>query len=106
MDLAARIEAFRSLLAQEPADPLLRMGLGLALLESGDAEGARAELAEAVRLKPDYAAAYREWGRALEGAGRPGEAAEVWARGAEVARATGDLQAGREMEVFLKRLAR
>ena len=105
MDLAERIASFRALLEADPGDPVLRIGLGLALLESGDAEGARAEFSETVRLKPDYTAAWRELGRALEALGRKSEAAEAWRRGIEVAGKTGDLQAGKEMEIFRKRLA-
>jgi Flp pilus assembly protein TadD len=99
-----RIAAFRKLLEAEPGDPLLRYGLGLELLKAGRAPEAAAEFAEAARLSPDHTAAYREWGKALERAGRPGEAREAWRRGVEVSRRTGDLQTRKEMEVFLRRL--
>lgn len=99
-----RIEAFRKLLEGDSKDPLLHYGLGLEMLKAGSPEEAAREFAEAARLNPDHTAAYREWGRALERAGRPGEAREAWSRGVEVSRRTGDLQTRKEMEVFLKRL--
>lgn len=105
MNLAERIASFRALLETDPGDAVLRLGLGLALLESGEAEGARAQFSEAVRSNPDYTAAWRELGRALEALGRKPEAGEAWRQGIEVAGRTGDLQAGKEMEVFRKRLA-
>src|SRR5438552_533334 len=49
-------------------------------------------------------AAYRGLGRALERAGRLDEARAAYRRGLEVARQTGDLQTGKEIEVFLRRL--
>ena len=73
---------------------------------SGFAEEAVAEYREAVRLKPDYTAAHRGLGRALERAGRPDDAIAAYRRGLEVAEGTGDLQTKKEMEVFLRRLDR
>src|SRR5438093_1442078 len=75
-----------------------------AAIDTGLAEEAVAEYREAVRLKPDYTAAYRGLGRALERAGRLDEARAAYGRGLEVARQTGDLQTGKEIEVFLRRL--
>ena len=40
--------------------PQIRFNLGMALAMNGQREEARAELAEALRLKPDYAEAQRE----------------------------------------------
>jgi len=57
-------------------------------------------------LKPDYTAAYRGLGRALERAGRPDEARAAYGQGLEVAQRTGDLQTKKEIEVFLRRLGR
>lgn len=99
-----RAAAFRKLIEADPGDPLLRYGLGLELLKMGRADEAAREFAEAARLHPDHTAAYREWGRALERAGRPAEAREAWAKGVEVSHRTGDLQTRKEMEVFLRRL--
>ncbi len=53
---------------------MVRSGLAAAYLDAGQAEAAATEYAETVRLKPDYSAAYRGLGRALERAGRTAEA--------------------------------
>jgi Flp pilus assembly protein TadD len=87
-----------------PDDPVVRFGLAGAYLDAGQADLAVAEYAEAVRLKPDYSAAHRGLGRALERAGRPAEAVAAYATGLEVATRTGDLQTKKEIEVFLRRL--
>jgi len=57
-----------------------------------------------IRLKPDYSAAHRGLGRALEQAGRLAEAEAAYGAGREVAARTGDLQTKKEIEVFFRRL--
>jgi Flp pilus assembly protein TadD len=99
-----RIAEFREVVEIMPDDPVVRFGLAGAYLDAGEADAAVAEYREAIRLKPDYTAAHRGLGRALERAGRPADAVSAYARGLEVAAQTGDLQTGKEIEVFLRRL--
>ena len=99
-----RIEEFKEVVEIMPDDPVVRFGLAGAYLDAGHADSAAAEYAEAIRLKPDYSAAHRGLGRALERAGRIAEARVAYVTGLEVARTTGDLQTGKEIEVFLRRL--
>ena len=75
-----------------------------AYLEAGQADNAIIEYEETIRLKPDYSAAHRGLGRALERAGRRDEALGAYRKGLEVATRTGDLQTKKEIEVFLHRL--
>jgi Tfp pilus assembly protein PilF len=99
-----RIAEFKEVVEMMPEDPVVRFGLAGAYLDAGDAEAAAAEYAEAIRLDPDYTAAHRGLGRALERAGRVADAVAAYTRGLEVAARTGDLQTGKEMQVFLRRL--
>lgn len=85
---------------------LARFTLGELLHKDGDADGAIAHLAEAVRLDPQYSAAWKLYGRALLDAGRIERALEVLAHGIDVAETRGDNQAAREMRVFRKRAER
>lgn len=94
------------LLAGGRDDALLRFSLGGACLREGDAETAAVHLRRAVDLDPGYSAAWKLLGQALKATDRPAEAAEAWERGIEAAEAGGDVQAGKEMRVFLKRLLR
>ena len=87
-----------------PDDPVVRFGLAAAYLEAGQAENAVREYEETIRLKPDYSAAHRGLGRALERAGRREEALAAYRKGLEVAARTGDLQTKKEIEVFVHRL--
>lgn len=83
---------------------LLRFSLGAEYLKAGDPENAAAQLREAVARDPDYSAAWKLLGRALDDAGRPAEALEAYERGIAVAERRGDKQAAKEMAVFARRL--
>jgi tetratricopeptide (TPR) repeat protein len=101
-----RLQRLRDLAASDPDDALARFLLGREAATQGLFEEARAAFAAAVERDPRYTAAYRQWGNALEQLGRYEEAAVVYARGVRVAERTGDLQAGKEMLAFLRKLER
>jgi predicted Zn-dependent protease len=99
-----RIQEFRDVVELMPDDPVVRFGLAGAYLDAEQPEQAVAEYEAAIRLKPDYSAAHRGLGRALERVGRVTEARAAYAEGLEVATRAGDLQTKKEIEVFLRRL--
>ena len=82
---------------------LLRFALGQALLATGDAAAAATELRAAVSFDPHYSAAWKLLGRALHATGAGAAAADAWRSGIAVAEARGDVQAAKEMRVFLRR---
>jgi uncharacterized protein HemY len=84
--------------------PLLRFSLGQECLKSGDLVTAIDHLRQAVDQNPRYSAAWKALGDAHARTGNGERAAEVYERGIAAAREGGDLQAAKEMEVFLKRL--
>lgn len=94
------------LLASGRDSAMLRYGLGQALLREEQFAAAEQHLREATRQDPRYSAAWKLLGKSLERLGRGDEAEAVWQRGLEAAREHGDLQSIKEIEVFLKRLAR
>jgi predicted Zn-dependent protease len=96
--------ALEKLLAEGRDDALLRFSLGNTCLAEGDTAAAATHLARAVEHDPGYSAAWKLLGRALASSDRPEEAARAWTRGIETAEAKGDIQAAKEMRVFLKRL--
>jgi predicted Zn-dependent protease len=98
------IEPFEKMLAAGQDNPLLRFGLGNACLKAGDPLRAAQHLRAAVNQDPRYSAAWKMLGRALTEAGRTAEATRCYEQGIEVAEAKGDIQAAKEMRVFLKRL--
>ena len=103
---ADRIAEFKEVAEEMPDDPVVRFGLAGAYLDAGQPENAVEEYRETIRLKPDYSAAPRGLGRALERAGRIPEAIAAYQQGLEVATRNGDLQTVKEIDVFLRRLER
>jgi predicted Zn-dependent protease len=102
-DLIARFEA---LLTKGGDGAALRLALASRYLDAGDAPAAMRHAEAAVRLDPEYSAAWKTFGRALAAAGRVTDALAAYERGAQVAEGRGDQQAAREMRVFSKRLQR
>lgn len=102
-DLIARFEA---LLTKGGDGAALRLALASRYLDAGDAAAAVRHAEAAVRLDPEYSAAWKAFGRALAAAGRAAEALVAYERGAKVAEQRGDVQAAKEMRVFSKRLRR
>lgn len=84
--------------------PMLRYSLGNALLDSGNAAQAVLQLREALTFDPEYSAAWKALGKAQLAAGDTAAAAQAWREGIGVADRRGDVQAAREMTVFLKRI--
>jgi tetratricopeptide (TPR) repeat protein len=82
---------------------VLRLSLGNAWLPL-DAARAAGYYRDAVARDAAYSAAWKGLGRALAAAGEPREALEAWRQGIAVAEQKGDIQAAREMKVFLRRL--
>lgn len=84
--------------------PLLRYALGQECLKAGELVAAIDHLRQAVDQNPRYSAAWKALGEAHIRAGSPDRAAEVYERGIAAAREAGDVQAAKEMTVFLRRL--
>jgi len=85
---------------------MLRLSLARLRAESGQWETAAQHLESAVMQDPAYTAAWKELGRVRRQLGDSESAAAAWRTGIEVARANGDKQAEKEMNVFLRRLER
>lgn len=99
--LRSRLEG---MLAAGHDSALLRFSLGTEYLREGDAVNAQVHLEQAVAQKPDYSAAWKLLGKASAEGGDTEKAMRVFTRGIEIAEQQGDIQAAKEMRVFLKRL--
>ncbi|NEX16173.1 MAG: hypothetical protein C1943_06000 [Halochromatium sp.] len=100
MNMINNLEAMR---AKGQDSALLRYSLGNEYLKQEQIDQAIDHFAEAIRLDPGYSAAWKLYGKALTEASRAQEAVTVLSRGIEVAEGKGDVQAAKEMRVFLKR---
>jgi predicted Zn-dependent protease len=98
------IASFEKMLASGKDSALLRFSLGNEYLKLADAATAAQHLEVAVRLDPNYSAAWKALGKALAEAGRAPEALDAYNQGIVVAEQRGDKQAAKEMTVFAKRI--
>ncbi len=85
---------------------MLRFALANALLGTDDAEGAVESARAALDFDASYTAAWKLLGKALDAAGDNDAAIDAYQKGVQVAEQRGDVQAGKEMTVFLRRLER
>ena len=100
----AVVDNLEALLARGTDNALLRYGLGNEYLKLGHPEQAVEHLKRAVSHDPKYSAAWKLLGKALAEAGHTAEAVAAYESGIKVAEDKGDVQAAKEMRVFLKRL--
>jgi tetratricopeptide (TPR) repeat protein len=105
-EIEERVAKLRELLHRDPDDPTSWFTLGRALFDLSRWREAIEAFNHALARNPRYTAAHRDLGRALLEAGEVAEAARVLRGALDLARETGDLQTGREMETFLRRAER
>ncbi|WP_303902468.1 tetratricopeptide repeat protein [Thiohalomonas denitrificans] len=98
------IENLERMLGNGQDSPMLRFGLGKAYLTSKDFQKAAEHLENAIDQDPEYSAAWKLLGRAYMQSARTDEAIRSFAQGIKVAEQKGDIQAAKEMGVFIKRL--
>lgn len=98
------IDNLESMLSRGQDSALLRYGLGSAYLSSGQWERAVEHMEKALEFDAHYSAAWKLLGQALAAGGRAEQAMKAYEDGIANAEARGDLQAAKEMKVFLKRL--
>jgi len=100
----SRLEALKSLVAQQPGESFLRYGLAMEYRNSGDLEGAMEEFRRLLAADPEYSAAYFHGAQTLERLGRMDEARELYRAGIEVTTRKGDLKTRNEMQAALEML--
>ena len=96
-----RVDALKTILAQNPADALARYGLAMEYVKAGDFELAVAEFGELTAFKPDHAYAYFHAGQTLEKLGRREEARQTYRQGIEAASRKSDTHARDELQAAL-----
>ncbi len=101
MDIIKNLEA---MLAAGQDSAMLRYTLGNAYLKAADYTRAVTHLHAAVKLDHNYSAAWKSYAKALGDSGDVAAAIHAYETGIQVAETKGDLQAAKEMRVFLKRL--
>lgn len=98
------VNILETMLQSGKDNALLRFTLGQAFMRHNKHDQAVVHFAIAVELDPNYSAAWKSYGRALEKSGMLNEAIKAYKNGIKVADKNGDKQASREMNVYLNRL--
>ena len=98
------LESLEKLLDGPRDGPLLRHSLGLIHLHEGRAAQAADCFRAAVTGDPKFSAGWKMLGKALAESGDAAGAEAAYEQGIAVAEARGDVQAAKEMRVFLRRV--
>ena len=101
MDIIKNLE---TLLIKGQDNALLRYSLGNEYIKKNQFSNAITHLARAIDLDPYYSAAWKLYGKALFEINQIDDAIKAYEKGIIVAEKKGDIQAAKEMRVFLKRL--
>ncbi|PTR35357.1 tetratricopeptide repeat protein [Luteibacter sp. OK325] len=100
------VERLRAQIGGVRDGALLRFSIGNAHLGDGSYAEAATAFREALGFDPAYSAAWKLLGKALLAMDDDAGAAEAWGQGITTATGRGDMQAAKEMTVFLNRLSR
>ena len=93
-----RIETLKSMVEQNPGDAFGRYGLAMEYVNAGDLAAATEQFQALLEHNPKYAAGYFHGGQTLEKLGRTADARELYRRGIEVTKSTGDGHTRSELE--------
>jgi tetratricopeptide (TPR) repeat protein len=102
----ALIDNLETMLRRGQDNALVRYGLGNEYLKLKQLDKAVTHLQKAVELDPTYSAAWKQLGKALTASARKREAISAYETGIRAAEERGDVQAAKEMRVFLQRLTK
>jgi len=97
-------ETLEKMIEQGQDNALLRFTLGSLCLKKGKIGDALSHLEQALKMNARHSASWKAYGKALTQADRNQEALDAYRQGIEVAQSLGDIQAVKEMRVFLRRL--
>ena len=98
------IDTLKDMLNKGQDSLVLRFGLGQALLKQGQPLEAIEHFTRALEFNPDYSAAWKLLAKSLAESQQKQQAIDAYQKGIEVAETNGDIQAAKEMRVFLRRL--
>ncbi len=98
------IDNLEAMLARGQDNALVRYSLGNEYLKIGHADKAAEHFRQAVTHDPKYSAAWKLLGKSLAEDHHNDEAIKAFEEGIRAAEVKGDIQAAKEMAVFLKRL--
>jgi tetratricopeptide (TPR) repeat protein len=100
----SRLESLKQLLVEDPNDSFTRYALALEYNSLGEPETAVSFLKEVIDRDATYLPAYHQLGQICARLNRTEEAKQIYRKGIELAKATGDAHAREEMTEELEEL--
>jgi Tfp pilus assembly protein PilF len=100
----SQLDTFKALLEKGNDNELIRYSLGNEYFKESDLEQAIIHLKKAIEFKGSFSAAWKLYAKALAENKQTDDAIVAYEKGIDVAEKNGDIQAAKEMRVFLKRL--
>jgi len=97
------LKNLKNMIGTERENQLLHYSIGNEYLKAEELDLAEQHFRKALSLDPDYSAAWKLLGKTLNTAEKYEQATEVFSKGIAVAENKGDIQAAKEMRVFLRR---
>ena len=98
------IDSFEAMLAKGQDGTLLRFGLAQAYMKEQQYEKAVVHFLKTLEHDPAYSAAWKLLGKTYVELNEENKAIDTFNKGIDIAQQKGDIQAAKEMRVFLKRL--
>lgn len=99
--MTERVEALKSMLAEDPNNTFVRYGLAMAHATAGDLEPAIEAFRALIEINPNYCAAYYHAGQTFERMGRIDDAKGMYERGIDATRRVNDLHTQSELQAAL-----
>jgi len=96
--------ALEKMLHRGNNNAMLRYTLGLLCFKQKDYRAAAEHLEQALRQDESHSASWKVYARTLAVLERMDEAKNAYEKGISIAESKGDIQAAKEMKVFLRRL--
>ena len=100
----SNLETFKALLDKGNDNALLRYSLGNEYFKAHDFKQAITHLKKAIAFNKSFSAAWKLYAKALSENKQHTEAISAYEKGITIAEENGDIQAAKEMRIFLKRL--
>ncbi len=102
----SQLDTFKALLEKGNDNELVRYSLGNEYFKEKDYSQAIIHFKKAIELKPSFSAAWKLYAKTLAENDQVNDAITAYEEGIRVAEENGDIQAIKEMRVFLKRLSK
>ena len=99
--MSSRLEVLKTMAEQDPQNTFVLYGLAMEYVKAGELDRAVEGFERVLAINPAYGAAYYHAGQALEKLDRPADAAQMYRRGIDATKRSGDAHTQSELQAAL-----